>query len=315
MPESGVEPAVAAALGASGTPVVLAVSGGADSMVLLHSAARVAPGRVAAIATFDHCTGPAARSAVELVAHVGARLGFAVMVGASPAAERTEAAWRAARWGFLRRVARERRAVVATGHTRDDQVETVVMRALRGAGARGLAGLDVDSSDVVRPLLGVARADVRAYGDAHRLDWIEDPSNVSGAFLRNRVRRELLPAFQSLQPDFSSAMLAIGAEAGRWRREVERVVAECCPVARTADGMSVAVADLARYDLATVAVIWPVIAARAGVTLDRRGTSRLAAFTFKSRVGGTIQLSGGVEVARTRFLFVIRPLVATRPRW
>jgi tRNA(Ile)-lysidine synthase len=310
MPESGVEAAVAAAVAATVTRdrlLVLAVSGGADSMVLLHSMARAAAERVAGVATFDHGTGPASRAAAALVARAACAYGFQVMVGTSVTVAHTEAAWRAARWGFLRRVAVERGALVATGHTRDDQVETVVMRVLRGAGARGLAGLDVDS-DVVRPLLAVPRRAVRAYAAAQGLEWVEDPSNSSAAFLRNRVRRELLPAIRAVHPLFEDEMWETGRAAAAWRREVEQFVAERCPVRPTADGMSVAVADLARYDHATVAVLWPVIAARAGVTLDRRGTSRLAAFTFKAKVGGTIQLSGGVEVVRARFFFVIRPL-------
>lgn len=288
-------------------PLVLAVSGGVDSMVLLHGMAQAAPERVAVVATFDHGTGPAASGAVRLVERAACAYGFAVVAGTSAAVERTEAAWRRARWGFLRRVAAERGASVATAHTRDDQIETVVMRVMRDAGARGLAGLDIDS-DVVRPLLTVERAVVRAYARACGLEWVEDPSNASRAFLRNRVRLELLPAVRAARPDFENEMWEIGAAAGRWRREVEKLVAERCPVRRTADGFSVAVADLARYDPNTVAIMWPVIAARAGVTLDRRGTARLAAFTFKSKVGGTIQLSGGVEVVRSRFLFVIRPL-------
>jgi hypothetical protein len=113
---------------------------------------------------------------------------------------------------------------------------------------------------------------------------------------------------RAVHPEFEHAMLAVAHKAAAWRRELEALVAARCPVRPTADGISVAVADLAQYDHHTVAVVWPVIAARAGITLDRRGTSRLAAFTFNSKVGGTIQLSGGVEVVRSRFLFVIRPL-------
>jgi tRNA(Ile)-lysidine synthase len=310
MPESGVEAAVAAALAVTvgaDQPLVLAVSGGVDSMVLLHSVARVAAARVAAVATFDHATGPASRAAAALVRLVAPRYGFDVIGGTASTVGRSEAQWRSGRWAFLREVAAARAARVATGHTRDDQIETVVLRVLRGAGARGLAGLNADS-DVVRPLLDVSRATVRAYGVAQGLDWVEDPSNASEAFLRNRLRRELLPAIRAAQPSFEEDMWEIGAQAARWRREVEALVAERCPVRQTGDGLSVAVADLARYDQRVVAFLWPVIAARAGVTLDRRGTSRLAAFTFKSKVGGTIQLSGGVEVVRSRLLFVIRPL-------
>jgi tRNA(Ile)-lysidine synthase len=310
MPESGVEAAVAAALAVTvgpDRPLVLAVSGGVDSMVLLHGVARVAPARVTAVATFDHSTGPASRAAAALVGVVAARYGFDVIGGRASTVGRSEAQWRAGRWAFLRAVAAARGARVVTGHTRDDQIETVVLRVLRGAGARGLAGLDTDS-DVVRPLLGVSRVAVRAYGVAQGLEWVEDPSNASDAFLRNRVRRELLPAIRATQPSFEDDMWGIGAQAAGWRRDVEALVAERCPVRRTTDGLAVAVADLARYDQRVVAFLWPVIAARAGVTLDRRGTSRLAAFTFNSKVGGTIQLSGGVEVVRSRFLFVIRPL-------
>jgi tRNA(Ile)-lysidine synthase len=305
MPESGVESAVRGALSNVAGPVVLAVSGGADSMALLDVAARVARDRVAAVATFDHGTGPASREAVTLVQRAGRRYGLDVVAGATETVERTEAAWRRARWGFLRTVAVACEAFIATGHTRDDQIETVVIRVLRDAGARGLAGLDVDS-DVVRPLLGVSRADVRAYAVRAGLEWVEDPSNASVAFLRNRVRHELLPAIQAVRPGFDGAMLALGRQAGELRRALEQFVTERCIVRRTADGLSVAVADLARYDPETVAVLWPVLAARAGVTLDRRGTARLAAFTFKSKVGGTIQLSGGVSVVRSRFFLVIR---------
>jgi tRNA(Ile)-lysidine synthase len=294
---------VEAALGAFGGPVVLAVSGGADSMALLHIVAEVAPERIAAVATFDHGTGPAARAGVALVRREAGRLGLDFVAGKGTGRAESEAEWRAARWAFLRRVANEREARVATGHTRDDQIETVVMRVLRGAGARGLAGLDTDS-DIVRPLLAVDRAVVSAYAG----EWVEDPSNASTKYLRNRVRRELLPAIRAVHPEFEGALLELAGRAATWRRELESLVTARCPVRRTADGLSVAVADLAQYDERTVAVVWPVIAARAGVTLDAKGTSRLAAFTFNSKVGGTIQLAGGVEVVRSRFLFVIRPL-------
>ena len=127
-------------------PVVLAVSGGCDSMVLMHAVAgaresaagaRDAPAR---ILTFDHGTGPAASEAAALVAREGVGLGFEVRIGRASVAIATEAEWRAARWRFFRKAALPG-ARVATAHTRDDQLETVVMRALRDAGARGLAGL------------------------------------------------------------------------------------------------------------------------------------------------------------------------------
>src|SRR5579862_9369880 len=147
--------AVAKAL--AGKPrLVLAVSGGTDSMALLDAAAHVARSRVAAVATFDHGTGEPARQAAALVADAAMARNLRVVVGQASTIGRTEAEWRAARWSFLRDVARSSHASIVAAHTRDDQIETVVMRIMRSAGARGLAGLYADS-DVIRPLLDVPR--------------------------------------------------------------------------------------------------------------------------------------------------------------
>ncbi len=300
--------AVHAAFEGGVRPFVLAVSGGPDSMALMVAAARVARDRVACVATFDHGTGPAARRAAELVESEATRLGFAHVMGrATTALPAREAAWRAARWEFLRSVASRHGAQVVTAHTRDDQIETIVMRLLRHAGARGLAGLYAETG-VVRPWVDVPRAAVAAYGRSLAVPSIDDPSNRSRAHLRNRVRLDLLPALRQAHPTLDTDLLSAARAAADWRRTFERLVESAHPVRhdRASAEASVAAAHLAEYDPATLAVIWPVLAARAGVTLDRRGTSRLAAFTTRGRVGGVIQLSGGVEVTRTRFSFVFR---------
>ena len=111
----------------SETPgVVLAVSGGRDSMSLLHAAARVAPERVRVVATFDHGTGPHASAAAALVAARAAIYGLRCRSARAPAGIRpTEADWRRARCAFLRTVAAEYGGAVATAHNQDDQLETV----------------------------------------------------------------------------------------------------------------------------------------------------------------------------------------------
>jgi tRNA(Ile)-lysidine synthase len=302
-----VEDAICASVG-RGAPLVLAVSGGPDSMALLAASARVVRDRIAAVATFDHGTGEIARRGTDLANREAGRLGIACHVGrAEGAIPAREAEWRAARWTFLRRVATMYGARIATAHTRDDQLETVVIRLLRGAGARGLAGLYADTG-VVRPLVDVPRAVVLEYGQRMRVPSVADPSNRSRGHLRNRVRLDLLPALRRVRPTIDHELLLAARSAADWRASFERLVDEAHPVRRGSDGAltSVAAADLARYDGPTLAVIWPVLAARAGVTLDRRGTCRLAQFTTHGRVGGVIQLSGGVEVARTRFWFVFR---------
>ena len=300
-----VEHPVARVLGAA-PRVVLAVSGGRDSMVLLRAAMCVAPASVVAVATFNHGTGPEATAASELVAGWCAALGAVCVQGHAPAGTvGTEAAWRLARWRFLGTVAAKYEARVATAHTRDDHLETLIIRILRHAGARGLAGLEADGP-VLRPLLPVARAVVARYATRHGVPYIDDPSNASRAFLRNRVRLDLLPALLRVRPALDTELLGVADAAARWRRELEHFVAVQHPTRIDADGLAVSAADLARYDVGALAVVWPVLAARIGLALDRRGTTRLAEFTHRGRVGGAIQLSGGYEVTRSTFSFVLR---------
>lgn len=328
------------ALGRRG--LVLAVSGGRDSMVMLDAVAAWHPEWVACVATFDHGTGPAARAAVELVARAGRSWGLPVRSGRATGVEPREAAWRSARWAFLREVARQADGggVVATAHTRDDQVETVLMRVLRGAGARGLAGLYA-GGEVVRPLLEVSRHEVAAYAAARRLRWVEDPSNASRAYLRNRVRLDLLPALERAHPGFSDELLELSRRAAALRTEVDSFLD--CNVAATvrrpgerrgsevgseagvqpmaAVGGELAMAksvlplghelvvdrrSLAGYDPDGLRLLWPALVSRLGVPLDRRGTERLVQFSIKGRSGGRIQLSGGYEAARHRDAILVR---------
>ncbi|HMI57841.1 MAG TPA: tRNA lysidine(34) synthetase TilS, partial [Gemmatimonadaceae bacterium] len=157
-----------------GKRVVLAVSGGRDSMTLMHAALTHARESVACVASFDHATGAHSARALSLVDSEARELGAAVITERATTTARTEAEWRAQRWSFLRRVARERGAQVATAHTRDDQIETVLMRTMRGAGARGIAALAVEGPSpigVLRPMLEVSRADVADYAARARLAW------------------------------------------------------------------------------------------------------------------------------------------------
>jgi tRNA(Ile)-lysidine synthase len=105
-----------------------------------------------------------------------------------------EVAARRARHAFLNNVLRERHAdVVATAHTEDDQAETVLLRIVRGAGRRGLAGIRPRRGHLVRPLLGVSREELRAELAARGQEWREDATNLDLSNPRNRVRAELLP--------------------------------------------------------------------------------------------------------------------------
>jgi tRNA(Ile)-lysidine synthase len=309
-PSPAIERHVRASLANPGERVVLAVSGGRDSMVLLHAAAKVVCEHVAAVVTVDHGTGTAAARAAALVVRTARALGLEVVRRKVRPEAATEAAWRAARWAVLREEAAARRARVATAHTRDDQVETVFMRVMRDAGARGLAGLAASSGIVMRPLLGISRKQVAAYAEAHDVDFIEDPSNASLEHLRNRVRLELLPALVRARPGFDRELYDIGQQAAAWREDVERAVDALVPYRLQDHTLMVARETLLAYAPESLRILWPALAARAGVVLDRRGTERLTSFTIQSRRGGRIQLSGGVEAVRHRDDLLLRRAVA-----
>jgi tRNA(Ile)-lysidine synthetase-like protein len=180
------------------------------------------------------------------------------------------------------------------------------MRVMRDAGARGLAGLFAES-DVVRPLVRIARRTLVQYARSRALTWVEDPSNASPVYLRNRIRGDILPALRRVRPNIDRELLAIARSSARLRGEVETHVA-ALPGLRVHPrgyGLDVPVAGLPTREAALA--LWPAIAAKAGVTMDRRGLARLASFTINGRAGARVQLSGGWEVVRSRGAFELRP--------
>ena len=293
--------------------VVLAVSGGLDSMVLLDAtvAAVKAARSSILVATFDHRTGSHAHRAAKMVQKRATSLGIRCVIGTATQAHSREHEWREERWTFLRATATHFSAPVVTAHTLDDQIETVFIRILRDAGPRGLAGLYAES-EVLRPFVGIRRSQLEEYAKARRLSYVDDPSNQSRAHLRNRVRHDILPAIRKLRPSFPDQLLTIAQMAAAWREEMA-IAVDSIPVTIQSDGsLRVARSDLAGYDAESLRTVWPALAAKVGVVMDRRGTQRLAEFTMKGHTGGSIQLSGGIEVRMFRDHLVLGPWDASR---
>lgn len=186
-------------------PVVIALSGGGDSVALLHLLhERLDAARLHA-AVVDHRlregSGGDASKAAEIAAQLGVDVDILALDWPEQANRGHEMA-RELRYATLCEHARKLGArVIATGHTRDDQAETVLLRGARGSGLRGLAGMRAFAPAplwpkgrglwVARPLLHVRRRDLRAYLDAREARWIEDPANENLAFARVRARRTL----------------------------------------------------------------------------------------------------------------------------
>lgn len=284
---------------------VLAISGGLDSMVLLDVVSELPARETAIVATFDHGTGPAASEAVALVANKAAKSGMECVTGMASAPGISEEEWRRARWQFLREVSIQVNGTIVTGHTLDDQVETIFMRILREAGPRGLAGLYAES-DVVRPFLELPRETLHTYAESRGIEYVEDPTNVSRRYLRNRVRHDLLPSICKIRPRFCTELIEISRRSAEWRRAMESLL-ETVDALEGPDGsLRVARSSLAGYDADSLRVLWPALAAKAHVVMDRRGTHRAAEFTMKGATGRSIQLSGRFEIVMHRDHMLLR---------
>ena len=185
-----------------GSRAAVAVSGGPDSVCLLHVLLELAPafGVSLSVAHLNHqLRGAESDEDERFVAGLAARFGlpfYRASADIAEAKDNLEQAGRRARRSFFAGLAADR---VALGHTRDDQAETVLFRLLRGSGLRGLAGIypvtDGDSGrpSYVRPLIDATRGEVVEFLRGRGIPWREDSSNLDSRFARNRIRRSLLP--------------------------------------------------------------------------------------------------------------------------
>jgi len=205
-----------------GDRVLAGVSGGADSVAMLHALSLLAPASDLDLvsAHLDHrIRGENSTADARFVRRLCTGLGVRCILGRSDVPCRArrkhislEMAAREARYEFFARAAKQCQAsVVATAHTADDQAETVILNLARGAGPAGLGGIPRQivrrGLRVVRPLLGVTRKQVLAYLNANRLSWREDESNREEDHLRNRVRHQVLPLLErALNPKIRQAL-------------------------------------------------------------------------------------------------------------
>jgi tRNA(Ile)-lysidine synthase len=197
-----------------GERVLVACSGGPDSTALLDALARLAPPRRLDlhVAHVDHGLRPGSAAEAEPVAALSASRSVpfrALQVVVEPGGSLQDRA-RKARHAALRELAAELGATaIATGHTADDQAETVLMRALAGATPRSLRAMGARDGALARPLLRVWRAQTLAYCAALGLTVIDDPSNADPRFLRSRVRHELIPALEEVFPAARRRLVAL----------------------------------------------------------------------------------------------------------
>lgn len=229
------------ALDLHGETLIVAVSGGIDSVTLLHALRGLQSqlGCGLHVATFDHgLRGAASAADAAFVKDLAAQWGLPASLGQAdphdfPNHLNLETAARQARYTFLVQTAVQHGARwIVLGHNRDDQAETVLMHFLRGAGLAGLRGMlplsrlgeghlhpdadpelldALDELRVLRPLLELPRAEIAAYAAEHRLDYREDATNADPTFFRNRLRHEILPLLESFNPNLRERLARTAA--------------------------------------------------------------------------------------------------------
>jgi len=239
-----------------GETVLVGVSGGADSVALLDVLRSLASEWSLALHAVHvhHGLRSEADADAEFVRDLGAQMGVPVhiervSVRREPPWEGLEAEARRARYAAFREVAARVNAQrVATAHTADDQAETILMRLLEGSGPRGLAGIAPARGLLIRPLLGVRRADVEAHLRARGLGWVEDASNRDTRFLRNRIRYVVLPFLaQAIEPGIVEHLARSAALVRGMVDDLEQVAARELPRLgrRGAEGWVLNVSELA----------------------------------------------------------------------
>jgi tRNA(Ile)-lysidine synthase len=228
-----------------GHTLLIAVSGGADSMALLHTLGQLREPLALKlfVAHLNHQMRAGATEDAEFVAAMAGDLGIPCFCESIdvPMYQRQhklspEDAARRVRYGFLRATAARLGADrIAVGHTAEDQAETVLLHLLRGSGLRGLSGIPPLREFIMRPLIRAQRRDILAYLRRHRLPFREDPSNHQRRYTRNRIRLDLLPALQRhynprlVQALCTTAQLLADDEAALQTVARQRFLSACLP--------------------------------------------------------------------------------------
>ncbi|MBN2311534.1 MAG: tRNA lysidine(34) synthetase TilS, partial [Candidatus Hydrogenedentes bacterium] len=303
---------------APGARVMAAVSGGPDSVCLLHVLRRL--GYAVEVAHFDHQT-RAGESMADAEAVAALAEGLAVPCHRETRPVEAEAAAsalsfedyaRTVRYAWLIRITRERGCeALATGHHAGDQAETVLMRLLRGTGPQGLAGIpavrEEDGVRIVRPLLAIGREEVLAFLDEGALAYRTDRTNADTRHLRNRIRHELIPELAAhYNPQVCDALTRL-AESQRVEGDFLREAAAAFLAECLVPGGAIARAPFRLGHPALQRRAVQALARRHGVECPAERLIDAAGFIQHGQTGQAFDLGGGVILRNTRDTAEIGP--------
>jgi tRNA(Ile)-lysidine synthase len=271
-------------------PLVAMLSGGRDSTCLLDVAVALlgAPAVCALHVNYGLRAGAGGEESRcrELCGALGVEL--RVVAASAPAPGNLQAWARELRYGEAQRLAVERDALIATGHTASDQVETILYRLAASPGRRALLGMPAAEGRLIRPLLALTREQTAGYCEARRLPFSEDPSNEDPRFARARVRHGLLPALRAVHPAAEQNVLRTAALLREETELLDRLVA-----AELDGRRSIEVARLREMPAALARMLVVRLAEQAAGTYVPQAGERVAELLELARRGGRAELHVG----------------------
>lgn len=298
----------------SGERCVVAVSGGPDSMALLHVLARLAPGLgfSLVVAHLDHGLRPEeAEAEAALVREAAASFGLAFVAGqvetmahAHAQGLSLEHAARDLRHAFLAEVAdRHQARRIALAHTADDQAEEVLLRLLRGTGRKGLAGMAMVSGRLIRPFLETEKVEILRYLARKNIPYLIDSSNFKPVYLRNRIRLELLPCLRDqynpgIDLNLRQTAAILADEEELLAAMAEQASAIIIASEETDGGLTIELAAFAREPLALKRRVLEAACWRMGCRPSFRQLAQLLHLAERGATGAGLHLAMGLRVVK-----------------
>lgn len=302
--------------------LLVAVSGGLDSLVLLHLLrfantvreqsrrtpheivtpdAATGPFRLTA-AHFDHAMRATSAGDARWLRGLCTAWQIPLLTERADTPPSGEAGARALRYAYLKKAADAVSAdAILTAHHADDQAETVLFRIMRGTGITGLAGIAQRRGNIIRPLLPFLRSELLAYARAHHLQWREDETNRDLRYARNRIRHQVLPLLERTAPGITERLAQLAADAASeeqaWRTILEDVVQDVVTESRKA-GFTLARDRLLAYHPHIRARVMRHLLQRLGCRIDRAATRGIVAFAAAGASGTGLALPGHVRFER-----------------
>jgi len=287
-----------------GELVLCAVSGGRDSMALLHLLTSMAEagGFAVAAAHYNHHLRPTADRDEAFVRDWCCAHGVALTCGsgdvlarAKETGQSVEEAARSLRYAFLEETALALGASrIATAHHLQDNAETVLLNLLRGTGLRGLTGIPPVRGRIVRPLLETDRGEIECYIVENDIPFVEDETNAETIYTRNRLRLELMPQLEAFLPGCTGRIAATASLLWEDEESLRRRAEALLPPAEGDNEISIPVPLLQKQDEAIARRLVRLMAQRLGVSLSREQT--LAVLSLGS--GGHMDLPAGLAACR-----------------